>query len=539
MLAAGSTTSIRKALIRTVMLITTLCLILSISVSTYLDIEKQRSFALEKLVTYADIIAFNAQVSLLFNDRETEQKRLEGFRAATVIENIHIYKIDEFTDEITFFTSFSATNIPPIPTRENKLVGATKPVFIENHIDIVRPIAFEGIIQGYVYIRGGMTALNDYIREKLIINVVVALSVLTLVFLITLRIQRRFTQPIEALSKLVQDVSRNKNYDVRAPYAEISELNQLGNNLNILFSRTQNQLERQRKDELEIRQLNQNLEEKVNHRTIALKEANQELLNTLERMHQYQNKIVENEKMASLGQMVAGVAHEVNTPIGLGVTSSTLLRDKLFEVQTAFKNKTLTASQMERFINDGIENLDLIYRNLNRAANLVSSFKQVAVNQDTELSTKVNIPELFNNVLLTMKTELSATAHKVNIDCPSHLIIQSKAGPLQLILQNLISNSLIHGLSPESPGNIKIEVKQNKKGVRIDYFDDGKGMPSFIRKKIFDPFVTTRRGEGGSGLGMHLVYNLVTQALNGSIVLVDEHEKGVHFIIELPLDEGR
>lgn len=532
------TISIQKALIRTVMLITTLCLVLSISVSTYLDIEKQRSFALEKLATYADIIAFNAQVSLLFDDKETEKKRLEGFRAATVIENIHIYKIDEFTDEVTFFASFNATNIPPIPTRIGKLANATKPVFIEHHIDIVRPIAFEGITQGYVYIRGGLSALDSYINEKLIINVIVALSVLLLVFLITIRIQRRFTLPIEALTKLVQEVSKNKNYDVHAPHAEISELNQLGSNLNILFSRTKAQLERQKKDELEIRQLNQNLEEKVNHRTTALKEANQELLNTLERMHQYQNKIVENEKMASLGQMVAGVAHEVNTPIGLGVTGSTLLKDKLTEIQTAFNSKTLTASQMEKFINDGIENLDLIYRNLNRAADLVSSFKQVAVNQDTELASSVNVTELVNNVLLTMKTELSVCAHQVHVDCPDNLSIQSKSGPLQQIFQNLISNSLIHGLSVETPGNINIVFKSENNTIRIDYLDDGKGMPNHIRKRIFDPFVTTRRGEGGSGLGMHLVYNLITQALNGSIILLDDCDKGVHFVIELPLNEG-
>ena len=106
-------------------------------------------------------------------------------------------------------------------------------------------------------------------------------------------------------------------------------------------------------------------------------------------MHQYQNQIVENEKMASLGQMVAGVAHEVNTPIGLGITGSTLLRDKLAEIHAQFEQKTLTSAHLKRFINDGIENLDLIYRNLNRAAELVSSFKKVAVNQDVEVSTKI------------------------------------------------------------------------------------------------------------------------------------------------------
>ncbi|TMN71497.1 HAMP domain-containing histidine kinase, partial [Pseudoalteromonas maricaloris] len=117
--------------------------------------------------------------------------------------------------------------------------------------------------------------------------------------------------PIESLSVLLQDVSKNHNYATRAEKSDIEEINILANNLNIMLTRTQNQLERHQADKQEIKQLNQSLEEKVNQRTIALREANQELLNTLERMHQYQNQIVENEKMASLGQMVAGVAHEV------------------------------------------------------------------------------------------------------------------------------------------------------------------------------------------------------------------------------------
>ncbi|PAJ73699.1 HAMP domain-containing histidine kinase [Pseudoalteromonas sp. NBT06-2] len=532
----GQTISIKKALIRTVILITAFCLFLSVSVSTYLDIAKQRTITINKLTTYADIIAFNAQVSLLFDDENTENKRLIAFRAVKEIKNIHIYKIDDFTNETSFFTSYNAPNTPPIPVKINKIKAPFTPESIGNHIDVIRPIMFEGIIQGYVYIRGDLSALNAYIKDKLIIDISVAFSVLIVVFILSLRIQRQLSNPIERLSTLVQGVSKNKNYDIRAPHVNVLELNQLSHSLNVLFSRTQAQLERQKKDEQEIRLLNQNLEEKVNLRTIALKEANQELLNTLERMHQYQNQIVENEKMASLGQMVAGVAHEVNTPIGLGVTGSTLLKDKLTEIKSAFDNKTLTSKQLSRFIDDGIENLELVYRSLNRAAELISSFKQVDVNQDTESYLMININDLINEVLLSMKKDINLNQHQIIIECPESLYIQSKAEPLRQILENLIENSLIHAFDEITSGIITIKVVIDEGQCQINYTDNGKGVPRNIRNRIFDPFVTTRRGEGGSGLGMHLVYNLVTQAIKGRITLNNTSSTGVNFIITFPID---
>jgi signal transduction histidine kinase len=532
----GQIISIKKALIRTVMLITAFCLILSVSVSTYLDIEKQRTLTVDKLTTYADVIAFNAQISLLFDDEDTEENRLKAFQAVKEIRNIHIYKIDDFSNETEYFTSYNAPNTPTISARLDRLKAPYTSELSGNYIDVIRPIMFEEIIQGYVYIRGDLSSLNAYIKDKLIIDISVAFFVLIIVFILSFRVQRRLAKPIEGLSALVQDVSKNKNYAVRAPHVNIFELNQLSHSLNVLFSRTQAQLERQKKDEQEIRLLNQNLEEKVNHRTIALKEANQELLNTLERMHQYQNQIVENEKMASLGQMVAGVAHEVNTPIGLGVTGSTLLKDKLSEIKSAFDNKTLTSKQLSRFINEGIENLELVYRSLNRAAELISSFKQVAVNQDTESNLMLNVNDLINEVLLTMKTDIALTQHHVIVECPKDLNIQSKAGPLHQILQNLIENSLIHAFEEMASGEILIKVAIDEGQCQINYTDNGKGVPGNIRNRIFDPFVTTKRGEGGSGLGMHLVYNLVTQALKGRITLNNTGSTGVNFIITFPVN---
>ncbi|MBD1584211.1 ATP-binding protein [Pseudoalteromonas sp. S16_S37] len=533
----ASKTSIRKVLISAVMLVTALCLSLSISISTYLDIKEQRQLIINKLDMIAEIVSFNAQITLIFEDRKTEEKRLKSFKAVDLVKNIHIYDIDDVTNKPVFFTSYNASKTPPVPLKVNSIEELKEPRITEDYVELIKPVIYEDKIEGYVYIRGGLERLNEYINTKILVDITLTLFVLLLVLLVARGIQRRIARPIEELSILLQDVSKNHNYSTRASSSHIEEINILASSLNVMLTRTQNQIERHQADKLEIKKLNQSLEEKVNQRTIALREANQELLNTLERMHQYQNQIVENEKMASLGQMVAGVAHEVNTPIGLGVTGSTLLRDKLADIKIAFEQKSLTSKQLERFITDGIENLDLIYRNLNRAADLISSFKRVAVSQDLELSSDVNLAVLLDNIIKAMKPELASKNPKINIDCEENLVITSKAGPLQQIFEQLISNSLLHGFADAQDNEINIKIDTDNNQLNITYSDNGGGVSSAIKKRIFDPFVTTRRGEGGSGLGMHLVYNLITQALHGNISLDENYDEGARFILTLPLGE--
>ncbi|KZN52048.1 sensor histidine kinase [Pseudoalteromonas luteoviolacea] len=528
-------TSIRKVLISAVMLVTALSLSLSISISTYLDVKEQKKLIVNKLQMIAEIIAFNAQITLIFDDRKTEEKRLKSFNKVELVKNIHIYAIDDVTNKPVFFTSYNASKTPPVPLKVNEIEALKEPKVSTDYVELIIPVEYEGKVEGYVYVRGGLERLSQYINQKILVDIALTLIVLILVLFVARAIQKRIANPIDSLSIMLQDVSKNHNYSARATKSDIEEVNMLANNLNIMLARTQNQLARHQADKLEIKQLNQNLEEKVNQRTIALREANQELLNTLERMHQYQNQIVENEKMASLGQMVAGVAHEVNTPIGLGVTGSTLLRDKLADINAAFEQKTLTSKQLERFIHDGIENLDLIYRNLNRAAELISSFKKVAVSQDVEVSSEVNINKLFQAIVSSMRAEIDIKNVTWQLSCSEKLTVRTKAGLLQQVFEQLLSNSLIHGFLDLKDNQIHIYVEQHSQSLEIIYQDNGVGVSNAVKKRIFDPFVTTKRGEGGSGLGMHLVYNLITQALGGTITLSDDIKKGTKFIITLPL----
>jgi signal transduction histidine kinase len=359
---------------------------------------------------------------------------------------------------------------------------------------------------------------------------------LLICFFLTLKLQNAITAPINILVKLVQRISRQRDYSSRAELNGIKELDILGGAFNNMLQRTQEQMERQTEAEAEQVKLHLSLEETVQQRTMALKEANSELIQTLEKLHQFQRQMVQNEKMASLGDMVAGVAHEVNTPIGLGVTASTMMLDRLSDMRKSFEDKTLKASSLSKFIAEGEENLNIIYRNLNRAAELISSFKQVAVDQSSENNRVFSFSKLMDEILMSMRPKLKKVSHQINVHCSSDLVVESKAGPINQIMINLIMNSIIHGFEDMNKGQIDITIESvDATKVSIEFKDNGKGIPEHLRKRIFDPFVTTKRGQGGSGLGMHLVYNLVTQALNGSISVVSEIDQGVQFRILFPV----
>jgi len=529
------TTSIKAALSWVVMLICSVTLFAALTISSVQDVRFQQKKLIDQLHAYANIIAFNSVAGILYDDPEIEENRLKSFAAVDILHNIHIYKLAAESGELTFFSSYNRKDIGPHPTQFERIEDLLKPVVDGDVIELAKPVEFEGKRLGYIYIRGSMEELGSYIQSRVLFDLLIAIIALLCAYLVSRILQKRFTSPIETLLNTVQKVSKEKNYSVRLPNMEIEELQTLGRAVNNMLERIEQQINKLQQAELEIRQLNQGLEAKINERTLALKSSNQDLLNTLETLHQYQNQIVETEKMASLGQMVAGVAHEVNTPIGLGVTASTLMQDKLADIQKAFDEKKLTSSQLARFLSESNENLGIIYRNLERAASLIRSFKQVAVDQSNENRRQFNVLQLMNEVLLSLRPNLKKTQHQVLLDCDPHLEVDSKPGPINQILINLIMNSLIHAFEHIEQGTISIDVRIEQDRCLLHYRDNGAGVPEHIRKRIFDPFVTTKRGEGGSGLGMHLVYNLVTQALNGKIVLESALGEGVDILIDFPV----
>ncbi|MBU3006245.1 HAMP domain-containing protein [Paraglaciecola arctica] len=517
------------------MAITSLSLILSSGVNLYSQINTYRQSLEDNVEIYAEIIGRDSVESLLLDEGLVEDKNLQILSASELVENVHIYRAND-DQTIEFFASYNKEGIAPVKAKIDQIEQLYLPKIAAGIIEIIRPIQHENQVVGYLYLRATADELQTLTSNSILFSISVLVACLIICFLLTLRLQRAITSPINGLVKLVQRISRQKDYSSRAELNGIKELDILGTAFNNMLQRTQEHMQRQTIAEAEQAKLNISLEEKVKQRTNALKEANSELIQTLEKLHQFQRQMVQNEKMASLGDMVAGVAHEVNTPIGLGVTASTMMLDRLTDMRKAFEDKTLKASALSKFIAEGEENLNIIYRNLNRAAELISSFKQVAVDQTSENNRVFSFSRLMDEILMSMRPKLKKVKHQINVNCADNLIVESKAGPINQIIINLIMNSIIHGFENMEQGQIDITIAAiGDTKVSIEFKDNGKGIPEHLRKRIFDPFVTTKRGQGGSGLGMHLVYNLVTQALNGSISIVSEEGEGVAFTILFPV----
>ena len=290
----------------------------------------------------------------------------------------------------------------------------------------------------------------------------------------------------------------------------------------------------QKNVELEIMQLNDQLEDKVSTRTAALTKSNQQITKTLEQLKYTQQTLVESEKMASLGGLVAGVAHEINTPIGISVTAASFLQDEIDTLKSKLNDNSLTRSYVEKLIERITESGRLLHNNLHRAANLISSFKQVAVDQSSEACYSFKLSENINQVVTSLKHKLKQLPCQVHISCPEDLTILSFPGSFSQIYSNLIINSLIHGFENwQEECDIYIDIVDQGEMLLIDYRDTGRGIPDDISGRIFDPFVTSKRGTGGSGLGTHIIYNIVKQLLKGDIQYVAE-EKGAHFKIQVP-----
>ncbi len=295
----------------------------------------------------------------------------------------------------------------------------------------------------------------------------------------------------------------------------------------------------QKQVELEIKQLNEQLEEKVRIRTAALTESNKQISETLEELKRTQQSLVESEKMASLGGLVAGVAHEINTPIGISVTATSFLQDEISTLKTKLDANNLSRSYVEAMLERSSESAALLNSNLNRAAALVSSFKQVAVDQSSEACYSFKLAENVNQVITSLKHKLKQIPCQVHVNCPEELTIYSFPGSFVQIYSNLILNSLIHGFENwQGPCEIYIDIQRQEDKLHIDYKDTGKGISAEIGERIFEPFVTTKRGSGGSGLGTHIIYNIVTQLLKGEIQYIAETQ-GAHFAIQIPYQAGK
>jgi two-component system NtrC family sensor kinase len=279
--------------------------------------------------------------------------------------------------------------------------------------------------------------------------------------------------------------------------------------------------------EQQLKEINEQLEQKINDRTNVLQTA-------LRNLNHTQAKLIESEKLASLGRLVAGLAHEINTPLGIAVTSASHCANELKRVQQLYRDEALNEEEFAQFLGSIGDGLDLINNNLGRAATLVQNFK---LSGAIHIANEEEQFELRACIDLTLKS-LQPLLKKHQVSCEllagDNIQMNSYPGAIAQIITNLVTNSIHHAFADTTDKKISISLIQTPERVEIHYRDNGCGIGDDIRSKIFEPFFTTARRTGGSGLGLSIVYNLVTQKLKGDIVINPDQSQGASFDIRLP-----
>ncbi|OOF01553.1 ATP-binding protein, partial [Salinivibrio sp. MA427] len=280
--------------------------------------------------------------------------------------------------------------------------------------------------------------------------------------------------------------------------------------------------------QFELEALNQNLELTVDERTRELQES-------MEHLTAAQEQLVESEKLAALGSLVAGVAHEVNTPLGIAVTASSVVQDVTKTLNQAFENQTLTSTQFASLMKQANESVQMLEHNLTRATRLIRDFKQTAVDQVSEALTEFDVKQTLDALIASLHPETRKVPVKPQVVGDNNIRMYSLPGVITQIISNLVMNSINHAFEDTQSPEIIIEFETQDDHLYLSYQDNGCGIDPTLHHRIFEPFYTTKRGRGGSGLGLNLVFNLVRQKLEGELQFESEPGKGAKFMFLIPL----
>jgi len=364
-----------------------------------------------------------------------------------------------------------------------------------------------------------------------------SIKIFLLTFFILFIVNRLITRHLFRITKYAQQFGSHnleQELTISSRYENKDELDYLVDAINAMRITLKSEISKLENAENALLALNGELEVKVHDRTAMLAKSNTKLQQSFDDLTLAKDKIVQSEKMASLGQLVAGVAHEVNTPLGICITSITALREKVDTLQSAIDNEKLTKSMLVSTLGLLNEYQQIIERSLIKSVDLIRSFKSVAVEQHTDPEVDINLAKHVNDVVNTVKTMFKSKNYQIKVEVDEKLNLVTYPSAWNQILTNFMVNSHIHGFENCREGEISISFTQENNYLTLLYQDNGKGISNDVKDKVFDPFITTKRGQGGSGLGLNIVFNLVDVKLGGTIDCL-EVDEGVCFKVRVPI----
>lgn len=467
------------------------------------------------LDTVARIVGDNSTAALVFADRKAATETLAALRDKPEIRSACLYSLGAGTE---LFARYLAPGVPDCPVQQPRESGQNSAGLV-----VVAPVLLKGERVGVLSVTQTLEPQRAALRAQVAITAVIMALAFAVSFSFGWGMQGSITDPIVRLAQTARRISASQDYSLRAEHGGNDEVGRLVVDFNDMLGQIALR-------ERELAEARDQLQLRVQEKT----RANAELAQALERLRQAQAQLVQSEKLASLGGLVAGVAHEINTPVGVGVTAASTLQAKAAHLAQQHESGSLRRSDLERFIAAAAESTRIILTNLQRAADLIQSFKQVSVDQSSGERRRFEIKEYLDEVLLSLRPRLRKAGHSVVVECPEGLFIDGYPGALAQVVTNLFNNSLMHAYEAGQHGTLRVQVRQADGWVSLVYRDDGCGIPPQNLPRVFDPFFTTKRGSGGSGLGLHIVYNLVTQMLGGQIELTSTPGHGVEVSVRFP-----
>ncbi|MES2114008.1 MAG: ATP-binding protein [Pseudomonadota bacterium] len=637
----------RKLLLMSVLTTLVAMLVALLALVSY-DLLVVRPRLVQDLASRMDLVSLNLDVDLNFGDRAAAERTLGALRGTRDIDSACLFDARQRA-----FARYARAGTPLCDWPGDVVAGGHR--FHGDLLTMLAPVRFEREVVGYLQVEYALPPLAERLRQYGLVLAVVLMTLVVGGVLYALTLRRLVTQPVLALSRVADRVTREQRYDLRAQVQAHDEMGRLAEAFNTMLATisarehalrvsqsllnnivekssaviyikdrdgrylmvnqrfrdilpagardpvgqvdsdlfapdvvrvirdadhnvlesglsytyeedvpdgagtphtyisekfplfdadgkawavggVSTDISERKKGELELMQYRDRLEELVQLRTAQMKEANRELAESLATLQRAQDELVRSEKLAALGALVAGVAHELNTPIGNSLLAVSTLID-----QTRHFAKRVTEgikrSTLQSFIDDVNGGGEIVLRNLHRAVDLVSSFKQVAVDRTTSQCRQFQLDELTAEILLVLVPTFKKSGIKVRQEIPPGIAMNSYPGPFGQVLINLINNALTHAFEGRKDGEIVVSARPlAPDAVEVTVRDNGGGIAPEHMGRIYDPFFTTKLGKGGSGLGLNIVYNIVYGLLRGRIEVDSTMGQGTRFVLTLPLN---
>ncbi len=384
-----------------------------------------------------------------------------------------------------------------------------------------------------------LTLAEDILQENLTsdfrryVSTAVLSLVLAIVFILVV-LQWRLVKPVKTLMSKSDRLANGELDEVIALNRE-DELGHLAHSLEVTRQALKHSFSELEVKNQQLLEYSSTLESKVKERTSELEAANKNLEAALSNVNSAQAELARVERMAALGSMVAGVAHELNTPLGNCLLVASTLEEETRQFLALVEEGKIRRSDLSRYANTAIDSTKLLLRGLQQSAHLVGDFKQVAVDQSSAQRRKFALHTMLQELSALLHSSLKKTPYTLELDIPDNIQMDSYPGPLGQVFTNLVNNAVTHGLEGRADGQMVCRASKVDDQVFLVFEDNGSGIPTEIINRIFEPFFTTKFGQGGSGLGLSITYNIITNVLGGSINASSTPGLGTRFEIRFPL----